>query len=301
MRLEIDLKGKKALVAGIGDDQGFAFWIAKALYQAGCEVIAAVWPPMYNIFKQSIETGKYDESLLFSDGSKLAFLAIYPLDAAYDSMEDVPLEIKENKRYKEHASFSIKEFSQHLLENHGEIDIVIHSIANAPEIKSPLSDTSRKGYLAAISNSTYSFISLAHHFKDKMNQNGSFITLTYDASNRVIPGYGGGMSSAKAALESDIRTLAFELGQSHGHRLNAVSAGPYASRAARAIGNIHEMIHYSEKNAPLPHHLEASDVANMVTFLSSDLAKAVTGQTIYVDMGLSIMGRALDMKTDNHS
>ncbi len=92
------------------------------------------------------------------------------------------------------------------------LDIVVHSLANAPEVKSPLVDTSRQGYLSAIGVSAYSNVSLVRQLSPLMRPGGSFLSLTYIAGERVIPGYGGGMSSAKAALEADTRTLAFEAG-----------------------------------------------------------------------------------------
>lgn len=289
--LPIDLRGKKAVVTGIGDDQGFGFWIAKALYEAGAEIIAAVWPPILNVFQQSLKLGKFDSSLLCKDGRRLEFSAIYPLDVLYDSMEDVPTEVRQQKRYQDLDSYAIFETSERIFAEKGAIDILIHSIANAPEIQQPLVNTTRRGYLQALSSSSYSFVSLAHHFKEKMNQGSSLLTLSYIASQRVIPGYGGGMSSAKAALESDVRMLAFELGRSHQHRCNAISAGPFSSRAARAIGQIEEMIEWTKKVSPLAESLEAEEVGHLAAFLSSSLASAITGQLIYADKGFSIMGR----------
>ena len=109
----------------------------------------------------------------------------------------------------------------------------------------------------------------------------------------MIPGYGGGMSSAKAALEADTRTLAFEAGRRWGVRINTISAGPYASRAASAIGFIDTMIRYSEANSPLPRRLEASEVGNTAAFLASPLAAAITGSVVYVDNGYHAMGMAV--------
>merc|ERR1712078_425774 len=100
----------------------------------------------------------------------------------------------------------------------------------------PLLETSRNGYLAASSASAYSYVSLLQHFAPIMNEGGAALSLTYIASEKVIPGYGGGMSSAKAQLESDTRTLAFEAGRKFGLRVNTISAGPLKSRAASAIG-----------------------------------------------------------------
>src|SRR5205807_9930106 len=126
--------------------------------------------------------------------------------------------------------------AQAIKSDFGSVDILVHSLANGPEVKKSLLDTSRKGYLAALSSSSYSFISLLSHIGQIMNPGGSALSLTYIASEVVIPGYGGGMSSAKAALESDTRTLAFEAGKRFGIRVNTISAGPFGSRAAKAIG-----------------------------------------------------------------
>jgi enoyl-[acyl-carrier protein] reductase I len=114
------------------------------------------------------------------------------------------------------------------------------------------------------------------------------------AGERVVPGYGGGMSSAKAALEADTRTLAYEAGRRFGLRVNTISAGPYASRAATAIGFIDTMIRYSRANSPLPRDLEAEEVGHTAAFLASPLAAAITGSTVYVDNGYHAMGMAVD-------
>lgn len=113
------------------------------------------------------------------------------------------------------------------------------------------------------------------------------------ASERAVPGYGGGMSSAKAALESDTRTLAFEAGRKWGLRINTISAGPYASRAATAIGIVEKMVAYSKVNTPIPEELSAREVGTTAAFLASDLASGITGATVYVDKGYHAMGVAV--------
>jgi enoyl-[acyl-carrier protein] reductase I len=130
-----------------------------------------------------------------------------------------------------------------------------------------------------------------------MQPGGSFLSLTYMAGERVIPGYGGGMSSAKAALEADTRTLAFEAGRRWGVRVNTISAGPWASRAASAIGFIDMMIAYASANSPLPRPIHADDVAHTAAFLSSPLARAITGSTVYVDNGYHVMGMAAPVRS----
>ena len=150
--LSIDLRGKRALVAGIADDGGYGFAIAKALTEAGATVCTGTWPPALNIFQNLLERGKMDESRKLADGSLLQFERIYPLDA----------EIRTNKRYKDVGDFSVDGLRQRLVADFGDqsLDIVIHSLANGPEVKNPLLATSRAGYLAAVSVSAYSLVSL---------------------------------------------------------------------------------------------------------------------------------------------
>ena len=293
--LNIDLTGRRALVAGVADDAGFGFAIAKALASAGASVCVGTWPPALNIFLNLLERGKMDESRRMPDGSLLEFEKIYPLDAAYDSLEAMPEDLRANKRYKDVGDPSIGGLAQRLVADFGErpLDIVVHSLANGPEVKKPLLETSRDGYLAAVSASAYSMVSLVQRLGPLMRDHGSFVSLTYLASERVIPGYGGGMSSAKAALESDTRTLAFEAGRAYGVRVNTISAGPLASRAASAIGIIEKMVAYVSEHAPLRDPLTAGEVASVATFLSSPLATGITGNTVYVDKGYHAMGMAV--------
>jgi enoyl-[acyl-carrier protein] reductase I len=293
--LAIDLTGKRALVAGVSDDGGFGFAIAKALAEAGASICLGSWPPALGIFHKLLERGKMEESMRLSDGRKLEFERIYPLDAAFDTLGDAPAEVRENKRYKDLGDFSIQGLTDRLGSDFGagNLDIVIHSLANAPEVKSPLVDTSRQGYLSAISVSAYSNVSLVRHLSPLMREGGCFLSLTYMAGERVIPGYGGGMSSAKAALEADTRTLAFEAGRRWGVRVNAISAGPWASRAASAIGFIDTMIRYTTDNSPLPRAIDSGDVGSTAAFLCSPLARAITGSVVYVDNGYHAMGMAV--------
>jgi enoyl-[acyl-carrier protein] reductase I len=127
-----------------------------------------------------------------------------------------------------------------------------------------------------------------------MKEGGSVVSLTYLAGERVVPGYGGGMSSAKAALESDTRTLAFEAGRRWGIRVNTISAGPLASRAAKAIGTIDRMVDYYRSNSALAGVNTAEDVGNAAAFLCSPLGRAVTGETLHVDMGYHAMGMPVE-------
>jgi enoyl-[acyl-carrier protein] reductase I len=288
------LKGKKAFIAGVGDDNGYGWAIAKALAEAGADLLVGTWTPMMRIFTTGLESGKFDQSRVLSDGSLMQIQKIYPLDATFDSMDDVPQEIRENKRYKDASGYTVQEVANAVAQDVGSIDILVHSLANGPEVNKALLDTSRKGYLAAISASAYSFISLLAHFGPLMTRQGAALSLTYLASERAIPGYGGGMSSAKAALESDTRTLSWEAGRKWNIRVNIISAGFFPSRAARAIGFTNQMLDYVAANAPLTRELEAIDVGYAAAFLLSPLAAAITGTTLYVDNGMHAMGISMD-------
>ena len=290
--LQIDLKGKRALVAGVADDQGFGFAIAKALAEAGASVLIGTWPPALNIFETLIRRGKIDESRKLSGGGMLEFEKIYPLDAAYDTLESAPEEVRTSKRYIERGDFSIDGLARQMVVDFGEkpLDIVVHSLANGPEVKKPLLETSRNGYLTAVSVSAYSLVALVQRLGPLMRPNGSAVSLTYLASERAVPGYGGGMSSAKAALESDTRLLAYEAGRKWGLRVNTISAGPLASRAASAIGLIEEMVKHYATHAPLPQELNAMEVGYTAAFLCSPLGSGITGTTVYVDKGFHSLG-----------
>src|SRR5688500_10978982 len=293
--LPIDLMGKRAFVAGVADDAGFGFAIGKALAEAGATVCVGTWPPALKIFMNLLERGKMDESLKLASGSKMALEKVYPLDAAYDTLADIPEDLRTSKRYADIGDPTIEGAANRLKQDFGDtcLDILVHSLANGPEVKKPLLETSRKGYLEAVSVSAYSLISMIARFGPLMRPGGSVVSLTYMASERVIPGYGGGMSSAKAALESDNRTLAFEAGRRFGVRVKTISAGPLASRAARAIGIIEKMIGYVSRNAPLSDALTAEEVGRTAAFLCSPLASGITGSIVYVDKGYHAMGMAV--------
>jgi enoyl-[acyl-carrier-protein] reductase (NADH) len=203
-----------------------------------------------------------DESRKLSSGTLLTFEKVYPLDAVYDTYDAIPEDVRTNKRYKDIGDCSIGGVAARLVQDFGDkpLDIVVHSLANGPEVKKALIDVSREGYLAAISASAYSLISMVSRFGPIMRPGGSFVSMTYLASERVIPGYGGGMSSAKAALESDTRTLAFGR-RRFGCRVNTTPAFPLASRAASAIGHREDGRVRGEKRAITASPLRKSDAS----------------------------------------
>jgi len=294
--LNIDLTGRRALVAGVADDHGFGFAIAKSLAEAGASVCVATWPPALNIFLNLLERGKMQQALKMADGSSLSFEKIYPLDAAFDTLDEAPKELRTSKRYKDFGDFSIDGLARQMEADFGEqpLDIFVHSLANGPEVKKPLLETSRAGYLAAVSVSAFSLTAMLRRLAPLMRPKASVLSLSYMAGERVVPGYGGGMSSSKAALESDTRTLAYEAGRRYGIRVNTISAGPFASRAASAIGIIEVMVDYCAANSPLKERLTTEEVATTAAFLSSPLAAGITGTTVYVDKGYHTMGMAVD-------
>jgi enoyl-[acyl-carrier protein] reductase I len=290
--LSIDLTGKRAFVAGVADDGGFGWAIAKALAEAGATVCLGTWPPALGIFKTLLERGKMADSMKLSNGSTLAFEKIYGMDADFDVDADMPEATRQNKRYRELGDVSVQGVADKLKADFGDqcLDIVVHSLANGPEVKKPLLETSRRGYLAAVGVSAYSYASMVQRFGPLVRKGGSFVALSYLAAERVVPGYGGGMSSAKAALESDTRLLAYEAGRKWGHRVNVISAGPWASRAASAIGIIDKMVESVKVSSPLPEPITADEVGTTAAFLASPLASGITGSTIYVDKGYNTMG-----------
>ena len=293
----IDLRGKRALVAGVADATGFGFAIARALYECGAQVSVACWPPAMGIFEKMLERGKFDEDRKLCEGhlaktELLEFEKVYPLDAAFDVLEDAPQELRESRRYNERGDFSIQGLADAWKKDFGDgsLDILVHSLANGPEVHLDLIETSRKGYLAALGTSAYSLTSLCHRLCPMMNKGGSILSLSYLAAVQVIHSYGGGMSSAKAALECDTRYLSYQLGRRYGLRVNTISAGPYASRAANATGMVKDYIEHYEQHAPLQERLTQDEVANFAAFISSPLASGMTGSVVYVDKGFHALG-----------
>ena len=288
--LPIDLSGKRAFVAGVADDRGYGWAIVRALVQAGASVCVGTWPPTMRIFTKSLERGKLDMSL--PGGGEIELERIYALDAVFDNPDDVPENVRTDKRYVELEGYTVQGVADQMREDFGDtcLDVIVHSLANGPEVQKALLDTSRPGYLAAVSASAYSMVSMVQRFGPLMPPGGAVVSLSYLAAERVIPGYGGGMSSAKAALESDTRTLAYEAGRRYGIRVNTISAGPLASRAAKAIGTIDKMVDYYRENAALPEANTAAEVGVAAAFLCSPLGSGITGETLHVDKGYHAMG-----------
>jgi enoyl-[acyl-carrier protein] reductase I len=291
--IPLDLNNKVALVTGVGDNLSFAWFIAKALQAAGARLVFACHPRMVGIVENILDREMDAEyrALPFGAGT-LRVEKVLACDVNFDTMEDVDEKTRGDRRYAKHGDFTIKGMLDVFQKDYNAIDILIHSVAFSPEIKNKAVDTSRKAYLTALSISAYSLTGLlraAQPFMENRPDGASAVGLTYLGGDRVVPHYGGGMSTAKAALQIDAKQLAHNLGPK-GIRVNLISAGPYASRAAMAIGDIDQMIKYAADRSPLPRGVTAEEVANAAVFLCSPLASAITGHVLYVDCGYNVMG-----------
>lgn len=293
--IPINFSGKVALVSGVGDNLRFAWYIAKTLQTAGAKVVLACHPRVMGIVEGLLRSTQPDdvEARKMPDGSEFAPLKLFPCDASYDTMDDVPPEVKNDRRYAKFPEYSIKGTVDAVAAEFGGIDILIHSIAFSREITKSLIETSRKGYHEAMGISSYSLISMVRAAAPHMaNRPGgaSVVGLTYVAGERVVPHYGGGMGTAKAALQMDAKQLSWFVGDKN-IRVNLISAGPYASRAARAINkDFDKLVTHAAEHSPLRRPIEPEEVANATLYLCSPLASAVTGQILYVDCGYNIMG-----------
>lgn len=291
--IPLDLSGRLALVTGVGDNVGFAWYIAKALQAAGARLVFACHPRLMGIVESILERDADAESrVLPFGGGMLKVEKVLACDVNFDTMADVDEKTRNDRRYQKHGDYSIQGMIEAVGKQFGGIDILVHSIAFSPEIKNKAIDTSRAAYLTALGISAYSLTALlraARPYMEDRPGGAAALGLTYLGGDRVVPHYGGGMSSAKAALQIDAKQLASNLGPKN-IRVNLISAGPYASRAARAIGDIDQMIRYAAERSPLPRSIEAEEVATAAAFLCSPLASGITGHVLYVDCGYNVMG-----------
>jgi enoyl-[acyl-carrier protein] reductase I len=292
--IPLDFSGKVALVTGVGDNESFAWFIAKALNAAGAKIVLAVHPRMLGIVESFLTREQDRDSRKLSTGGELKVEKSYPCDASYDTMADVPEAVRTDRRYAKFPEFSIQGTIDAVGKDFGGIDILIHSIAFSREIMKLAKDTSRAGYMEALGISAYSLTSMlraAEPYMANRPDGASAVGLTYLGGERVVPYYGGGMSTAKAALDIDAKQLAQNLGAKN-IRVNLISAGPYASRAARSIrpGEFEKSVEYAAVRSPLPRPIKPEEVANATLFLVSPLASGVTGHVLYVDCGYNIMG-----------
>jgi enoyl-[acyl-carrier protein] reductase I len=297
--ISINLQGKTALVTGVGDNESFAWFIAKGLQAAGAKLIFAVHPRMIRIVEGFLNGESPDDvasRILPYGAGNLTVEKLLPCDVSYDTMADVKDEVRKDRRYtrveEQYGDYSIEGLMKAVQASAGGVDILLHSVAFSPEIKNKAVDTTRAAYLLALSISSYSLTGLcraATPLMENRPDGASVVSLTYIGGDRVVPHYGGGMSTAKAALQIDTKQLASNLGPKN-IRVNAISAGPYGSRAARSIGDIQHMIDYAAERSPLPRGIKPEEVANATVFLCSPLASAITGHVLYVDCGYNVMG-----------
>jgi enoyl-[acyl-carrier protein] reductase I len=291
--IPIDLSGKVALVTGVGDNEGFAWYIAKALQAAGARLVFACHPRLMGIVENILQRDQDADTRVLPFGAgMLKVERVLPCDVSFDTLADVDEKTRQDRRYQRHGDYSIQGLMTTVQRDFGEVDILVHSIAFSPEIKNKAIDTSRGAYWTALSVSAYSLTALvrgALPLMENRPDGGAVVGLTYLGGDRVVPHYGGGMSTAKAALQIDAKQLASNLGPKN-IRVNLISAGPYGSRAARGIGDIDKMIQYAAERSPLPRKIQPEEVANAAAFLCSPLASAITGHILYVDCGYNVMG-----------
>ena len=256
----IDLKGKRGLVMGVANSRSLGWAIAERLQAAGAELA----------FSYQGERLKEDLEKLTKDmpGTRLS---------QCDVTREEDLE----------ATFG------DLRSAWGGLDFVVHSIGFAPRaaMDGRYIDTTRQDWLTALDISAYSLVAVARHAEPLLKEGGSMVTLTYYASEKVVPKYNV-MGIAKSALEASVRYLAYEMGKKQ-VRVNAISAGPVRTVAARSIPGFMKMFNKVAGIAPLGRNVTHEEVGNLGLFLLSPLSSGITGETIYVDAGYHIMGMEL--------
>ena len=253
------LEGKTILIMGIRNKWSIAWGAAMSAYENGAKVIFTHHP-----------TEKEDKILDLV--SEIPGAKSYPCDVATD--ED------------------IRKCFEQIKSEVGKVDGILHSIAhaNTEDLRNDFINTSKEGFAHANDVSAYSLVAVARIARDLevLNENASITALTYYGSTKVLPGYNV-MGVAKAALECSIRYLADNLGPM-GVRVNAISAGPIKTLSAKGIKDFNSILSVVEEKAPLRRNVTTEEVGNAVTFLLSDMSRAITGQVIYADSGYNIMG-----------
>jgi enoyl-[acyl-carrier protein] reductase I len=185
---------------------------------------------------------------------------------------------------------SLRDMRDRLVPAFGKLDAVVHSIAFADkdDLRGTVYDTSRKGFSLSLDVSAYSLIALVSALRDDLNDNASIMALTYLGATQIVPNYNL-MGIAKAALESSMRYLAYDLG-SRGIRVNAISAGPIKTASMRQVAGATKMLDVVPQVAPLRRNVTAEDVGNTAVYLASDLSSAVTADVHFVDSGYHVVG-----------
>jgi enoyl-[acyl-carrier protein] reductase I len=260
------LEGRRALIFGVANRRSIAWAIAQALAREGAELA-------FTFQGERIEQGVRD----------LAATVNSPLVVPCDVTQDADLD----------SVYAAVDRTW------GGLDILVHSVAFAPPqtFEKPFADTSRADFQTALDISAYSLIAMTRRAAPLMASSGggAVITMTFNASQRTYPNYNI-MAVAKAALEAEVRYLAYELGPQN-IRVNAISAGPVRTLAARSITGFTVMEDHTERNSPLRRNIAAEDVGNAALYLCGPLASNVTGQILMVDAGYSILGMSLPDQT----
>lgn len=253
----IDLQGRNAVVFGVANKRSIAWAIAQKLQAAGARLAIT-----------------YQNERLAQEAHEL----ITALPEAEAFQCDVSNDAE------------IKSMFEQLKARYGTLHTLVHSVAYAPaeELKGAFIETSREGFRIAHDVSVYSLVALARAAAPLMTEGGSIITMSYYGAEKVVPRYNV-MGVAKAALEASTRYLAYDLGAQK-IRVNAISAGPIKTLAARGISGFGDMLKAQAERAPLKRNVEADEVGNTALYLASDLSTGTTGETIYVDCGYNIMG-----------
>jgi len=253
----IDLKGKVAVVFGLANKRSIAWGIAQKLSEAGATLA---------ICYQNERLKKEADALI----PELKDAKAYQCDVSSDA--------------------EIGALFAQLKETYGTLHTIVHAVAFAPadEIKNAFLLTSREGFRIAHDVSVYSLIAVSRAAVPLMTEGGSILTLTYYGSTKVFPNYNV-MGVAKAALEATVRYLAASLGAKN-IRVNAISAGPIKTLAARGIGDFSKILDAVTERAPLHRNVDQLEVGGTALFLSSDLASGITGEVTYVDCGFNITG-----------
>jgi enoyl-[acyl-carrier protein] reductase I len=254
----IDLSGKVAAVFGVANRRSIAYAIARHLHQAGAR-------------------------LAFSYQGERIREGVQGLAAGFPQAVVFPCDVSREEEIAEAFATIGREA--------GSLDYLVHSIAFArkEDLEGEFADTSREGFRTALEISAYSLLSLTHHALPLMEgRAGSILSLSYLAAERAVPNYNV-MGTAKAALEQITRQLAGELGPA-GIRINALSAGPVSTLSARGISGFTKILKVYEERSPLKRNITHDEVAKAALFLLSDMASGITGSTLHVDAGYSIMG-----------
>ena len=251
------LQGKKGLVVGIANDNSIAWGCARALHAAGAE-LAITW---------------------LNDKARPH---VQPLAQQLQAAIQMPLDVEQPGQ--------LETVFEAVTAQWGRLDFLLHSIAFAPvqDLHGRFTDSSSEGFARAMDVSCHSFARMARLAEPLMQGGGSLLTMSYQGAAEVIDNYGL-MGPVKAALESTVRYLAAELGP-QGIRVNAISPGPLATRAASGIANFDQLLADAAQRAPLRRLVDSDDVGALCTFLASNAGRSITGSTLYVDAGYHILG-----------